>query len=246
MKITFLGTAHGVPLSDRFCSCTMIESGTSIYLIDAGAPVIDLLLRNGKDINSLRAVFTTHAHFDHTVGIIHLADLMSWYYKSSSADFYLTNDKQFDAYLSLERACGGENFVYPDRLRFHVTDPSSPYKDENIKLEYFRTAHMPNSYAILVSEKSSEKRILFSGDFSGNLTKNDFPATLSREEIDIFVCEMAHFGVAELTPYLDTCKAKAVYFNHVFPLSKYDDIEALKGKYPFTAHVPNDGDVVEL
>ena len=57
---------------------------------------------------------------------------------------------------------------------------------------------------------------------------------------------MAHFGTQELFPYLDTCKARAVYFNHVFPLSKYDDIESLKGKYPFSVHTPSDGDVVEL
>ena len=43
MKITFLGTSHGVPAKDRFCSSIMLESGGSFYFIDAGAPVMDLL-----------------------------------------------------------------------------------------------------------------------------------------------------------------------------------------------------------
>lgn len=51
MKITFLGMSHGVSSSDRFCSCTMIEIGKTIYVIDAGASVTDCLLRYGKNIN---------------------------------------------------------------------------------------------------------------------------------------------------------------------------------------------------
>lgn len=246
MKITFLGTAHGVPLEDRFCSCTMIESGNSIYFIDAGAPVIDLMLRYKKDVSDLRAVFTTHSHGDHTAGLLHLIDLISWYYKESSADIYLANSAQLPAYTALLKAQNGELFEFPDRLRFHLTDPSTPYEDENISLEYFRNCHMPNSYSILVTEKSSGKTALFSGDMSIKLAKGDFPSLLSEKEVDMFVCEMAHFGIHELSPYLETCKAKAVYFNHVFPLSKYDDIESLKGKYPFSVHTPSDGDVVEL
>ena len=39
MKITFLGTSHGVPAADRYCSCTMLEVNGAHYFIDAGAPL---------------------------------------------------------------------------------------------------------------------------------------------------------------------------------------------------------------
>ena len=47
MKITFLGTSHGVPSRDRFCSCVMLELGpqatllifTDGFLIMAGTAV---------------------------------------------------------------------------------------------------------------------------------------------------------------------------------------------------------------
>ena len=51
MKITFWGTSHGVPAHDRYCSCTLIESGDVFYLIDCGAPAVDLIHRNHLDIN---------------------------------------------------------------------------------------------------------------------------------------------------------------------------------------------------
>ena len=66
MKITFVGTSHGVPEKNRYCTCIMLESGGAIYFIDAGAPIVDFLVNNGKSVNDLRAVFTTHVHSDHT------------------------------------------------------------------------------------------------------------------------------------------------------------------------------------
>lgn len=240
MKITFLGTSHGVPAADRYCSCMMIESGHSIYLIDAGAPVIDLFLRNGKSVSDLRAVFTTHVHTDHTNGIFPLVNLMNWWYKDSEADFYMTEQPLIDAWKNLNLALGSA--LSEERIRFHVVEELDVYEDENIKVQYIPTQHMAPrpSYAILVTE--GDRRVLFSGDFSNRLKKQDVPAILAEEPFDAFVCEMAHFGVEDLKPYLEICKAKCVYFTHVYPLTKYEEIEAMKPSYPFSIVSPSDGD----
>ena len=97
MKITFVGTSHGVPEKNRYCTCIMLESGGAIYFIDAGAPIVDFLVNNGKSVNDLRAVFTTHVHSDHTIGVLHLVNLMNWYYKRSSADIFITEQEHIDA-----------------------------------------------------------------------------------------------------------------------------------------------------
>lgn len=34
MKITFIGSSHGVPEPHRKCSCIMIEIGEQVYFID--------------------------------------------------------------------------------------------------------------------------------------------------------------------------------------------------------------------
>lgn len=46
--------------------------------------------------------------------------------------------------------------------------------------------------------------------------------------------------------YLARCNAKKVFFTHVFPLSKYADIESAKGEFRFETFTPNDGDVFEI
>ncbi|MBQ9760280.1 MAG: MBL fold metallo-hydrolase [Clostridia bacterium] len=247
MKITFLGTSHGVPAADRFCSCSMIEAGDAVYFIDAGAPLVESVLKAGRQVSDVRALFTTHVHGDHTAGLFHLADLVDWYYREHSMDFYVADGCLVDATKGMIVACNGGKAVHEDRVRFHVIDPSVPYEDENIKIEFIPTKHMPepyHSYSMLVTE--GDRRVLFSGDFSNRLAKADVPELLSEEPVDAFICEMAHFGVEDIKPYLDTCKAKAVYFQHVFPLVKYDGIKEISKSYDFPIYTPNDGDSFEV
>jgi ribonuclease Z len=97
MKITFLGTSHGVPAADRYCSSAMIEVNDSVYLIDAGAPAADLLIRRGVNLDTVKAVFTTHLHGDHVFGVIQMASLFNWFFKTADADFYLTEQAGIDA-----------------------------------------------------------------------------------------------------------------------------------------------------
>lgn len=242
MKITFVGTSHGVPAPDRFCSCYLIESGKKIYLIDAGAPAAEMILRYGYEVNDLAALFTTHTHADHTAGMVHLISLMNWYYKESSADFFITEQAHIDSTARwLETS--GSGSLDSNRLHMKQAHAGIVFEDENIKVEYIPTKHMPNSYAILVTE--GEKRVLFGGDLSHNLRGNDVPE-VTREEIDGFVCEMAHFELNELAPSLEECHAKRVIFTHVFPLRKYSDIEKIKGAYPFEVLTPSDGDVIVI
>ncbi len=241
MKITFVGTSHGVPVKNRFCACMMLESGGAVYFIDAGAPMIDFMLKNDKSINDLRAVFTTHVHSDHTIGIVHLADLMNWYYKDSRAEFFITEQEHIDA-TARWIYTSGDGHIDTERLKFKIPEAGVVYSDENISVEYIPVGHMKNSYAILVRE--GEKRVLFGGDMSHGLRKGDMPSVI-KEDIDGFVSELAHFTMDELRPHLDTCRAKRVFFIHVKP-ARYADIESVKGKYPFEILTPDDGDSFEI
>lgn len=244
MKITFVGTSHGVPAANRHCSAAMLELGDATYFVDAGAPVASELLRLGRTMQSLRAVFTTHAHGDHTVGVVQLSDLVNWYYTDCAVDFFVTEQAHIDAIKAMI-ITGGTPTIDESRVRFRIPTEGRVYEDEYILVDYIRTKHMPISYSILVTEVATGKRILFGGDFSGELRGQDIP-TVIREPIEAFVCEMAHFGLGHLRPYLTDCRAGRVYFTHVFPLDKYNDIAGIVGQYPFEVVTPNDGDAYEL
>ena len=90
------------------------------------------------------------------------------------------------------------------------------------------------------------RRALLTGDLSGGLKERDFPALALQEPLDLVVCEMAHFAVPDVLPWLERCQAKAVMFNHVFPLDKLDRINALDGRFGYPIRTLEDGDVIEL
>lgn len=249
MKITFIGTGHGVPANDRYCSSAMIEISNSIYFIDAGAPVMDELLRMNKSINNVRAVFITHCHSDHTSGLLPLSTLLNWYYTSAEVDFFVPEEQITEAVNVWSLANHGSR-LDESRVRYKVFSEGTVYEDENLIVSAFPTLHLQRkdapAYGFTVTDKSSGKRIVFSGDLSHNLALADFPAIAMSENIDALVCEMAHFKLSDVAPYLEKCTARALYFNHVYPLSKLSDIEKANGSYPFPMYVLRDRDEILL
>ncbi len=246
MKITFIGTSHGVPSAERYCSCILIESGGAFYFIDAGAPVADVIQRRELDMHNFKGIFTTHVHGDHTAGLFQIADLMNWYYKDSAADFFVTDPEQTEAIEKLIYISNNKTGVDKTRIRFRTVLEGINYEDENIKVEYILNKHITSSpsYSVLVTE--GEKRVLFSGDFSGNLAQKDIPTDILEKGVDAFVCELAHFSLAELHPYIEKAKTDKLFFTHVYPTSKYEEIEKIKCEYPFEVITPMDNDTYDI
>ena len=249
MKVTFIGSSHGIPSAERYCSCTMIEVNGALYFIDAGAPVIDLLLRRGRHPNEIRAVFCTHHHGDHTDGLLNLTDLCNWAYTDSSVDIFVTKAEQAE----ILKACViiSSKPVDTDRLRYHTAKAGTVYEDENVRVTYFPTRHCEPfpSYAILVEAEG--KRALFTGDMSNGLEKNDFPVYAIENETDLVVSELAHFACSAVVPYAERLRTKRLVFNHVnfaHGGRKFEEIEEMNvsGKYPFTVAAANDGDEILL
>ena len=248
MKITFMGTSHGVPSATRSCSSTLIQTNGVAYIIDAGAPITDALLRSGAVFDDVRGIFTTHCHGDHINGIFHFIDLSNWYWKNTNYDVYLTSQAVIDAIHGVLGAVSpGAKFPH-DRLRLHVATADTVFEDENIRLSYVPTKHINEYHLSAALDIEIEgKRVLFTGDMSQRLAKDDFPKVAFEKEYDLIVCELAHFGIPELTPYLDRVKTKRFAFTHASE-RKFGDIAELaaSGKYPFEILHPNDGDVIEI
>lgn len=243
MKLTFLGTSHGVPAADRFCSCAMLEVNGAHYLIDCGAPAAELLIRRGIPYTALRAIFTTHAHGDHTNGLLHLCDLSNWKFKDASYDVFLTEQALADALKTMIAI--QDTVLDEQRIRLHVIGAGPVYSDENLSVTAVPTRHMEHagrpSYSYII--ECEGKRLIFTGDLHGQ-DAADFPAAAKVEPSDLIVCEMAHFSHEVAFSHLKDCPTKRVFFNHVW--YNYEQsmagIEAAKGRYPFEVLAVADND----
>ncbi len=68
-RVTLLGTGAPDPSPERFSASTLIEAGPHKILIDAGRGATIRLAQSGVPLGSIEALFLTHYHSDHTVGI---------------------------------------------------------------------------------------------------------------------------------------------------------------------------------
>lgn len=244
MKITFLGTSHGVPDCDRYCQSIFVETGDSGYLFDAGAPVVDVLIRKQYDFTKLKAVFVTHMHGDHVDGLLGLADLSSWYLKKTSYDIFLPEKEGIICFENMLKMLykGGNDFS-PDRIRFNLMKGGLVFQNENIKVIAVSTGHIANanrpSYGYII--ECEGKKVYISGDLDAK--EIDYNEIVNRERIEAFIVECAHFMPDRLIEKLKSCIAKRVMLVHGYrPEIAGDFADFEKTKPPFELLYPNDGD----
>ena len=247
MKILFLGTSHGVQEVDRYCQSMLIETEQGSYIVDAGAPVMDCLIRMSYDLKKIKAVFITHLHSDHTDGLLGLMSLSSWYYKEMDYDIFLPEQDGIDGITAYLSAVFKKSPNYPnDRVRMHLIEDRNVYQDDNIKVTAFPTGHMEHcnrpAYGYLLEAEG--KRLYISGDLNGG--RIDYPEFLDEEEVDAFVVECAHFTAEGLIEKLRDCKAKCVMPVHGCLREKYHIFRSHEAGLPFRLEYPKDGDCFEI
>lgn len=207
MKITILGSSHGVPEPNRRCACTMLQVGGNTYFVDMGMPAIDELVRRGIPVDSVRGIFITHMHGDHTDGLIQFVDLITWYYRSADPQICLPGEGMEKALTEWVKAVGNT----PRPLRYSGIREGLIFDDGTVKVTAMPTQHCPGSRALLVEAEG--KRILFTGDLAG--PGKDFPAVDGT--VELMLCESAHFPATEYIPVLEKWKPEKICVTHYVP-----------------------------
>jgi len=215
MKITFLGTSHGVPEKNRRCSCTMIQVGSNIYFVDMGINALEELKNYDLDSKDVKAVFITHNHCDHTGGLYpFLAGLNCWWHRFSNTAIYLPapKDELINAMGQMKMATGGTDPNFKNE--FIEIEAGQIYDDGLLKVTAFRTKHCEVSYAFLFEAEG--KRAFLSGDMSYKGPKDDFPVEILEKENDLLVLESAHFDAPDLLEVFDGKEndIKRIRFTH--------------------------------
>ena len=181
MKLTFLGTGSGVCENSRFCSAAAITVKGVTYVIDAGAPIATLLQTKGIKLETVKAVFITHNHGDHISGlpefVIQLNCHHARFFPGAHADIYVP-----DARPHQHTLWGCAHTAITDLKEY---GEGLVYEDELIRITSFKTNHMEYSFGFLVEAEG--KRVVFSGDFAGDLS--DYPKVLTEADNDIAVVE---------------------------------------------------------
>ena len=249
MKITFLGTSHGITEKNRFCSSALISAGGKHYLVDAGAPVLTLLMNHDVPLEDVAGVFITHSHHDHMMGLCTLTQQINEFppfgkvsfpvYVPDAEDYhrmfaFIFGDPVFRGRLDY-KVYGGLTDPYGDRAR-RVS--AVIFDDGNLKVTAIPVDHFQNAHAFLLEAEG--KRVVFTGDLLTGMT--DYPAVITETDTDLVVTEGAHtkLNEPEIMALLKSSRTKTLVITHrhqsVNPDEAIDELAAYTGdKFPTVA-----------
>ena len=243
MKITFLGSSHGVPEKTRKCTCVMIETGGKYYLIDAGVMLCSSLISHGIDLHDVKAIFLTHMHGDHTNGLVEFTDLCTWYFKDIRPAICVPEISAFEGVASWLDVTHGNDMrdVMPP---YTEVKEGLFFDDGAVKVTAIRTQHLKDrpSYGYMVEAEG--KRVVFSGDMGFN-KYDDFPAAAYTLPCDLVVTEAAHCHLAESIETFSRFTTKKLVVSHIVPWNE-PEVEVLAKAVDYEVVMAQDDMVVEV
>lgn len=237
MKIKLLGTSHGLPEKDRFCSCNVITVNGSHYVIDAGVSLFSILLHNGYDCEDVKGIFITHMHGDHASGLVEFVDLMSWGKRCVKPEIFVPTVAGKLAIQMLAEAMD-----HAREIEMKVYTEGTVFEDENIRVTAFRTGHGEATFGFLVEAEG--KKVYFTGDMKKDIS--DMPEFVYNEKTELIICESAHNCMPKIADKFNNMKTDRIVINHIAPkhsIAEFKEAKPLINK-PFD--LAFDGMEIEL
>lgn len=237
MTLYILGSASGIPTQQRFNSSMVLEIRGNIYLFDVGEPCSALLVRNKIDYDTIRCIFISHMHADHSSGVFQLIQTL----QLSSILFKKSSLKVIDLFVPKEavevlKEMFHALYLMPETLPFLLkTTPLQEgcfYKDNHLRVKVIANEHLrkgyketlqniqtkyPNafqSYSFLIEGEG--KKILYSGDISDISELDKF-----LDDVDLLILELAHIAPREVFRSLSKRAIPKVILTHLHP--KFDN-----------------------
>ncbi|WP_435100864.1 ribonuclease Z [Halarchaeum sp. P4] len=151
LSATFLGTSGAVPTVDRNPSSIYVRREGDAFLFDAGEGTQRQMMRYGTGFD-VEAVFLTHVHGDHVLGLPGLVQTWGFHDREAPLDVY-TPRGTGDEVRDLISAVGA---TPPYRLDVHEVGPGETVLDrEEYGVEAFNTQHRTQSvgYALVEDDR---------------------------------------------------------------------------------------------
>jgi len=250
IKVTLLGTGTPLPIMERFGASILVEAGSETLLFDAGRGCLQRLRQVNVFYNKINALFLTHLHSDHIVGIPDLW-LTGWLtseratplevFGPTGTDALVTNLQKAFAYDIKIRIEDDKAHAQGSRLLPKEIKQGVIYEKNGVKVIAFDVDHYPVVPAFGYRIEYKGHSVVLSGDtrYSENLISHAkgadllihevaiAPDTLSKSDSKYHI--LAHHTTPEqAAKVFNQVKPKLAAYSHIVNLYAQKEDEILK------------------
>ena len=176
-NVTILGSASAKPTVDRHPSAQVVNIHEQLYLVDAGEGVQRQMFRQGINPLKIRAVFISHLHGDHVMGLFPLLSTMGLYGRRTALPIYAP-------------APFGEILEY--HLRYF--DSQLPYTPEWVRVDTTKHLKIYDSRSLEVWSVPLRHRVPTAGFL---FREKEPPLNVRKEKIDEYALSIAQITAAK-------------------------------------------------
>ncbi|MGE5107777.1 MAG: MBL fold metallo-hydrolase [Sphingobacteriales bacterium] len=250
IKVTLLGTGTPQPIMERFGASILVQAGSETLLFDAGRGCLQRLLQINVSYNKINALFLTHLHSDHIVGLPDLW-LTGWLisrremplnvFGPSGTDDMIKNLQKAFAFDIKMRIEDDKRLEEGSKLLVKEIQQGIVYEKNGVKVIAFEVDHYPIVPAFGYRIEYGGHSVTLSGDtrYSENLIKfakgTDLlvhevivaPDTLNKS--DPKYPQFAHHTTVEqVAKVFNEVKPKLAAYSHIVKLYGRNEQELLK------------------
>jgi ribonuclease Z len=175
LKITFLGTAGSTPTKFRNLPAVALDYNGSIFLFDCGEGTQRQCMYYSVNISRIKAVFLSHIHGDHTIGLAGLLRTLAL--NKRTEPIYIYIPKGYEKHLLA--LIGFDMALIPYKLIIKPIKSGTIYREDKCQVSAFRLAHTVPTYGFVFKEddktrflKQKVKALGIKGEMFKELLKN--------------------------------------------------------------------------
>lgn len=157
MDLLFLGTSAGVPTRQRNVSATALigSAGKGWYLIDCGEGTQHQVLRTPLSLSELRAIFITHVHADHCLGLPGLLASTGMSGRTRPLDIILPT--ALHSWLQLSLSVTQSHL--PFEINLHAVETLTDWRNFNVRVETVELSHRVPCHGYVFTESDPQPRL---------------------------------------------------------------------------------------